>query len=139
MKKANKRITPDFITELSMCEIFVFGSNLEGKHMGGAARIAYEKFGAIWGQGVGLQGKSYAIPTMHGPVSSIKPYVDEFLEFARLHPLNRFLITRIGCGIAGFKDTEIAPLFVDALNIPNVSLPKEWIPIIEEIIGNKEI
>lgn len=108
-----------------MCEIFVFGSNLEGLHMGGAARIAYEKFGAIWGQGVGLQGKSYAIPTMHGPVSSIKPYVDEFLEFARLHPLNRFLLTRIGCGIAGFKDTEIAPLFVDALNIPNISLPKD--------------
>ena len=113
MEKVNKRIAPDFITELSMCEIFVFGSNLEGLHMGGAARIAYEKFGAIWGQGVGLQGKSYAIPTMHGPVSSIKPYVDEFLEFARLHPLNRFLLTRIGCGIAGFKDTEIAPLFVD--------------------------
>ena len=130
MEKVNKRIAPDFITELSMCEIFVFGSNLEGLHMGGAARIAYEKFGAIWGQGVGLQGKSYAIPTMHGPVSSIKPYVDEILEFARLHPLNRFLLTRIGCGIAGFKDTEIAPFFVDALNIPNISLPKDWIPII---------
>lgn len=80
MKKTNKRITPDFVTELSMCEVFVFGSNLEGCHGGGAARIAYERFGAVWGQGVGPQGKSYAIPTMHGPISSIKPYVDDLLS-----------------------------------------------------------
>lgn len=130
MKKINKRITPDFVTELSMCEVFVFGSNLEGCHGGGAARIAYERFGAVWGQGVGPQGKSYAIPTMHGPISSIKPYVDDFIEYAKQHPYNRFLLTRIGCGIAGFKDKEIAPLFAEVLDIPNVSIPKEWLPII---------
>lgn len=130
MKKTNKRITPDFVTELSMCEVFVFGSNLEGCHGGGAARIAYERFGAVWGQGVGPQGKSYAIPTMHGPISSIKPYVDDFIEYAKQHPYNRFLLTRIGCGIAGFKDKEMAPLFAEVLDIPNVSIPKEWLPII---------
>ncbi|MBR2476452.1 MAG: hypothetical protein IKB57_08000, partial [Bacteroidaceae bacterium] len=70
MNNLNERIAPDFITELSENEIFVFGSNLEGRHVGGAARIAYDKFGAIWGQGVGLQGNAYAIPTMHGPIST---------------------------------------------------------------------
>lgn len=132
MNKLDERIAPDFITELSDNEIFVFGSNLQGMHGGGAARIAYEKFGAIWGQGVGLQGKTYAIPTMHGPISTIKPYVDEFIEFAKLHPSYRFLLTRIGCGIAGFKDEELAPLFVAALNLPNIYFPKEWISIIVE-------
>lgn len=125
----NKRISPDFITKLSLCEIFVFGSNLEGQHLDGAAKVAYKNFGAIWGQGIGLQGKSYAIPIIHGPISAIKPYVNDFLEYAKGHPMNRFLLTRIGCGIAGFKDEEIAPLFVDALNIPNISIPKEWLPI----------
>lgn len=129
MKKANKRIAPDFITELSMGEVFVFGSNLQGQHHGGAARIAHNMFGAIWGQGVGMQGRSYAIPTMHGPVSVIKPYVDEFLQYAKQHPTKRFLLTRIGCGIAGFSDKEIAPLFVEALEIPNIAIPRAWIPI----------
>ena len=122
-----KKVASDFITELTKCEIFVFGSNLEGRHMGGAARIAYEKFGAEWGNGVGPQGKCYAIPTMHGPLSAIKPYVDDFVEYARRHPMNRFLLTRIGCGIAGFKDAEMAPLFLEAYKLPNVSFPKEWI------------
>ena len=71
------RYTPDFITHLNNGEIFVFGSNLKGLHGGGAARLAYERFGAIWGQGVGLQGSCYGIPTMHGGVDAIKPYVDE--------------------------------------------------------------
>ncbi len=131
MKEMAKRITPDFVTSLSPNEIFVFGSNLGGMHGGGAARIAYNKFGALWGQGVGIQGQSYAIPTMHGPLSEIKPYIDEFLEYAKQHPQNQFLVTRIGCGIAGFRDEEVAPLFVEALNIPNISLPKKWIPIID--------
>ena len=73
----NKRISPDFITKLSLCEIFVFGSNLEGQHLDGAAKVAYKNFGAIWGQGIGLQGKSYAIPIIHGPISAIKPYVND--------------------------------------------------------------
>lgn len=67
---------------------------------------------------------------MHGPLSAIKPYIDKFLEYAKQHPLNRFLLTCIGCGIAGFRDEDMAPLFIEALNIPNISLPKEWIPII---------
>ena len=120
------RFTPDFITELKENEIFVFGSNLEGMHGGGAARLAYEKFGAIWGQGVGLQGQSYGIPTMHGGVDAIKPYVDEFIEFAKSHPEMTFLVTRIGCGIAGFRDEEIAPLFQECIELENVLLPRSF-------------
>lgn len=120
------RFTQDFITELKENEIFVFGSNLQGMHGGGAARIAYERFGAIWGQGVGLQGQSYGIPTMHGGVDAIKPYVDEFIEFAKSHPEMIFLVTRIGCGIAGFRDEEIAPLFEKAIELENVCLPKSF-------------
>lgn len=121
------RFTPDFIRELKDNEIFVFGSNLEGMHGGGAARLAYEKFGAIWGQGVGLQGQSYGIPTMHGGVEDIKPYVDEFIEFAKSHPELTFLVTRIGCGIAGFRDEEIAPLFKECIEIDNVILPRSFV------------
>ena len=93
MKKAygqQKRTTPEFITSLEPNEIFVFGSNLKGMHGGGAAYIAYRKFGAIMGQGVGLQGQSYAIPTMQGGVETIRPYVDEFIEFAKEHPNPHF-------------------------------------------------
>ena len=126
MDEFRNRITPDNITTLKGNEIFVFGSNLAGMHAGGAARIAVEKFGAVMGQGVGLQGQSYAIPTMQGGVETIKPYVDEFIKFADCHPELTFLVTRIGCGIAGFTDEEIAPLFVRAINLPNVHLPKEF-------------
>ena len=122
----DKRYTPERITELKANEIFVFGSNLAGAHAGGAARIAMEKFGAVWGQGVGLQGQSYAIPTMQGGVETIKPYVDEFIAFAKEHQNLTFLVTRIGCGIAGFKDEEIAPLFAAALNIDNIILPETF-------------
>lgn len=121
------QFSPDFITELKENEIFVFGSNLEGMHGGGAARLAYNKFGAIWGQGVGLQGQSYGIPTMHGGVEAIKPYVDEFIEFAKSHPELTFLVTRIGCGIAGFRDEEIAPLFKECIEIDNVILPISFV------------
>ena len=120
------QFTPDFITELKENEIFVFGSNLQGLHGGGAARLAYEKFGAIWGQGVGLQGQSYGIPTMHGGVDVIKPYVDEFIGFSKSHPELTFLVTRIGCGIAGFRDEEIAPLFKECIEMENVCLPKSF-------------
>ena len=121
-----KRTTPEFITSLEPNEIFVFGSNLKGMHGGGAAYIAYRKFGAIMGQGVGLQGQSYAIPTMQGGVETIRPYVDEFIEFAKQHPELTFLVTRIGCGIAGFTDEEIAPLFEAAHGVENVVLPPNW-------------
>ena len=118
--------TPDFITHLKPNEIFVFGSNLAGHHGGGAARMAYERFGAGYGQGVGLQGQSYAIPTMQGGVETIRPYVDEFISFAQQHPELTFLVTRIGCGIAGFTDQQIAPLFSDAHLIQNIILPQGW-------------
>ena len=125
-----KRISADFINYLKENEIFVFGSNLNGMHGGGAARAAYNKFGAIWGQGAGLQGQSYGIPTMHGGVDVIKPYVDEFINFAKSHPQLKFLVTRIGCGIAGFTNEEIAPLFKDAIEIENIYLPKSFYNIL---------
>lgn len=118
--------TPEYINRLEPDEVFVFGSNLAGHHGGGAARAALNKFGAIWGQGVGLQGQSYAIPTMQGGVETIRPYVDEFIEFARQHPALRFYVTRIGCGIAGFRDEEIAPLFAEAVGVKNIILPKSF-------------
>ncbi len=132
----NLKYTPDNITSLGEDDIFVFGSNLAGIHAGGAARVAYERFGAIMGQGVGIQGQSYAIPTMQGGVDTIKPYVDEFIALAREWDQNTFYVTRIGCGIAGFTDEEIAPLFAEALELYNVRLPESFVKIIR---GNKNL
>ena len=119
--------TLEFITELKADEVFVFGSNLAGMHGGGAAYVAFKKFGAVMGCGVGLRGQSYAIPTMQGGVETIKPYVDEFISFAKGHPELFFYVTRIGCGIAGFRDGDIAPLFSDAVGLENVCLPETFI------------
>ena len=116
----DRMYTPERISALKDNEVFVFGSNLAGMHAGGAARLAADRFGAVWGQGVGLQGQSYAIPTMQGGVETIRPYVDEFIGFARSHPELTFYVTRIGCGIAGFTVKEIAPLFSEALEVKNV-------------------
>ena len=127
MKKYNRRYTPDRISELKENEIFVFGSNLEGSHDGGAAKLAYNRFGAVWGLGTGIQGRSYAIPTMQGGVETIRPFVAAFILFAKQNTTLTFLVTRIGCGIAGFRDEEIAPLFEDALDLENVILPKEFV------------
>ena len=119
--------TPEHISALKADEIFVFGSNLAGMHGGGAAWAAFKHFGAILGRGVGLQGQSYAIPTMQGGVETIKPYVDDFIAFAREHTEFFFYVTRIGCGIAGFSDREIAPLFAAATALPNVCLPESFV------------
>ena len=127
MKKYNRRYTPDRISKLKENEIFVFGSNLEGSHDGGAAKLAYNRFGAVWGLGTGIQGRSYAIPTMQGGVETIRPFVAAFIQFAKQNTTLTFLVTRIGCGIAGFRDEEIAPLFEDALDLENVILPKEFV------------
>lgn len=127
MKKYNRRYTPDRISELKENEIFVFGSNLEGSHDGGAAKLAYNRFGAVWGLGTGIQGRSYAIPTMQGGVETIRPFVAAFIQFAKQNTTLTFLVTRIGCGIAGFRDEEIAPLFEDALDLENVILPKKFV------------
>jgi len=125
----NRAFTPEWIEELKENEIFVFGSNLGGMHAGGAARVAVNRFGAVWGQGVGLQGQSYAIPTMQGGVETIKPYVDEFITFAREHRELQFLVTPIGCGIAGFTIDEIAPLFAAAIDDENIILPKAFVEV----------
>ena len=129
--KSPVQYTPENITVLEPNQILVFGSNIQGLHGGGAAAAAMRSFGAIWGQGIGLQGQSYAIPTMHGGVDEIRPYVDEFIDFARQHPELTFLVTRIGCGIAGFTDKQIAPLFVYALEMPNVLLPKSFVDVLK--------
>ena len=133
----SREYTPENITELGPDDIFVFGSNLQGMHGGGAARVARQRFGAIMGQGVGLQGQSYAIPTMQGGVETIKPYVDEFINLAREWDQNTFYVTSIGCGIAGFTDEQIAPLFDEAYDLYNVRLPKSFADIIERNRKNK--
>ena len=130
-RRSASKYTPDFITKLADDEVFVFGSNLKGMHGGGAAATAYRCFGAVWGQGVGLQGQSYAIPTMHGGVDAIKPYVDDFINFAKSHPELRFLVTKIGCGIAGFREEEMAPLFAEAVDVDNIVLPRDFVDILK--------
>ncbi len=112
-----------------MKTIFVFGSNRAGVHGAGAAAFAHKHHGAVYGQGEGLQGASYAIPTkdwaIHTlPLSAIAVHVSTFLEFARSHPELEFVVTRIGCGLAGYTDTDIAPMFVGAPD--NCILPNGW-------------
>ena len=123
----DREYTSERISELRENEIFVFGSNLAGAHGGGAAWLAYRRFGAVWGEGVGLHGRTYAIPTMQGGVDTVKPYVDDFILFSKEHKELTFLVTRIGCGIAGFRDEEIAPLFREAICVENIILPKEFV------------
>ena len=127
----NRQYTPDAVASLKVNEIFVFGSNLMGHHSGGAANIAHKHFGAVWGCGEGLYGQSYAIPTMQGGVDTIKPYVDDFIDFAISHSELTFLVTKIGCGIAGFKIEDISPLFARAIAVDNIILPEEFVRVIE--------
>lgn len=124
------KYTPDDIDELDHNQIFVFGSNLKGMHTGGTAKLALQKFNAIMGQGVGLQGNSYAIPTTFNSVDEIKPYVRDFIEFARQNSNLEFFVTRIGCGNAGFSDKEIAPMFIEAFGVRNIVLPRSFVKVI---------
>jgi hypothetical protein len=119
------RVTPDNITRLAPNEVFVFGSNEKGLHYGGAAKTAYERFGAAMGEGVGLHGMSYAIPSMGG-LAVMSEHVKEFCEFAKAHPEKHFLVTEIGCGIAGYNPSEVAPLFEGCSDLENVSLPSSF-------------
>lgn len=119
-----------WITSLKPNEIFVFGSNLYGFHDGGAAALAVERFGAKQGVGVGPCGQSYAIPTMQGGVRTIARYVNDFINFACSHKRKRFLVTAIGCGCAGFKPIEIAPLFKEAEGVRNIVLPREFVGVL---------
>ena len=117
------RIASDRIAELDKNEIFVFGSNIQGAHGGGAAWYAHKKFGAEWGVGEGLTGRTYALPTMEGD-ASMKKAVEHFIDCAKAHPEFIFLVTAVGCGIAGYTPDEVAPLFREATSLKNVYLPQ---------------
>lgn len=123
--------TPDYIDRLLPNQIFVFGSNALGYHTGGASGTARKKFGAIWGQTEGLQGQSYAIPVDYGKDvrkdNEVKAAVDRFIAFAKEHSELFFLVTRVGCGIAGYHDDEMAQFFKEAMELRNVSLPKSFV------------
>lgn len=125
-------VTPSQVNVLADGEIFVFGSNFQGAHMGGAARVAKEKYGAVWGIGEGLQGNSYAIPTMEG-LENLAPAVQRFTSFAKQHQELKFFVTAIGCGIAGYQADEIAPFFLNAAYLPNVYLPLSFWKVIMDI------
>jgi len=125
------RVTPDNIFELKPNEVFVFGSNEKGAHGRGAAKTALT-WGAKWGQASGLQGRTYGIPTKDKTIRrtlaiiEIKPYVDEFIEFAKQNKHLTFLCTEIGCGLACMKPKEIAPLFQSAIDVENIHLPARF-------------
>lgn len=125
------RTAPDWIHDLLPGQIFVFGSNTVGNHKKGAAKTAI-KWGAIWGQAAGLQGRTYGIPTKPRnmkqvlTIPQIQKYVDDFVEFARLHPELTFLVTEIGCGLAHYKVKQIAPLFIEAANLDNVHMTSRF-------------
>ena len=126
-----KGYTPDYIDTLLPKQIFVFGSNALGYHTGGASGTARKKFGAVWGQAEGLQGQCYAIPVDYGKNvrkdKEVKEAVERFIAFAKANPDLFFLVTRVGYGIAGYHDEEIAQFFVGALELKNVSLPKSFV------------
>lgn len=125
------RTTPEYITRLDPNEIFVFGSNLSGRHGKGAAKQALT-WGAVWGQSAGLQGRTYGIPTKDKSIrrtltiEEIKPFVDDFIQFAKENPHLTFLVTEVGCGLAGMKPKQIAPLFKDAITVENIYLPERF-------------
>ena len=127
------KYTPPVIASLLPNEVFVFGSNLAGIHGAGAAKDACIRFGARWGVGVGLSGQSYAIPTKNAnletlPLGDIAVFVEEFLGFASRNSKLTFLVTPIGCGLAGYEPKDIAPLFLDGSRGPteNVVLPESF-------------
>lgn len=126
------RITPSRIEVLGKNEVFVFGSNIKGLHMGGAARVAYNKFGAEWGNGEGLQGQSYSLPTMEG-LENTQIAVEKFTQCAKNHPELKFFVTPVGCGIAGYTSKEIGPLFREAAALDNVFLPVSFWKVLLEI------
>ena len=127
-----QRITPSEVNVLNENEIFVFGSNAMGMHRGGAARFAYNKFGAEWGNGEGLQGKSYAIPTMES-LTDVSQAIERFTEFAKVHTNLKLFVTPVGCGIAGYSPEDIAPMFKDAAFLENVYLPLSFWKILMKI------
>ena len=133
-EKNTIRYTPDYIDSLLPGQVFVFGSNTLGYHTGGASATARKKFGAIWGQAEGLQGQSYAIPVDYGKNvrkdEDVKAAVERFVDFAKEHTDFVFLVTRVGCGIAGYKDEEMACFFKEALTLKNVHLPRSFVDLL---------
>lgn len=125
-----QRVTPEKITKLKDNEVFIFGSNKSGRHGKGAAKQAI-KWGAIYGQGEGIQGQTYAIPTKDNniktlPIIEIQKYVGNFIEYACKHKDQIFLVTPIGCGLAGYSESDIAPLFKNVLFLTNIHLPENF-------------
>lgn len=144
--KAQQLVTPDHITELKHHEVFVFGSNTGGLHRGGAAKLAHEAFGARWGFGEGLYGQSYALPTVFGDltthtigpkleIETIQEHVNNLIICAGNHPHLMFLVTEVGCGLAGWTVQDIAPLFREVLELKNVTLPQRFL---DELFKEKE-
>ena len=124
------RITSENIAQLLDNQIFVFGSNERGVHGAGAAKLAM-MWGAKYGQGYGLQGQTFAIPTKDWNIKTltlneIKVYVDKFIEFAKTYDTLDFLVTKIGCGLAGYKVEDIAPMFKECKDLDNIYLPIEF-------------
>lgn len=125
------RTTPDEIKKLEQGQIFVFGSNLSGRHGKGAAKTALG-WGAKWGQAAGLQGRTYGIPTKDASIrrtltiEEIKPFVDDFIKFAKSRKDLIFLVTEVGCGLAGLKPKDVAPLFEGAVDVENIYLPERF-------------
>ena len=131
MNNDYREYTPENITELKQNEIFVFGSNESGIHGAGAAKVAIDKFNAVFGQGVGLQGQSYAIPTKDKrldilPLYRIYDYILDFLTFAEDNPQLKFYVTKIGCGLAGYHPRDIKKVFYDVGISNNIILPIEF-------------
>jgi len=129
------KFTPDKITKLKKNQVFVFGSNEAGIHGAGAAKLAEEKFGAIRGMGYGLQGKSFGIPTKDTfirtlPLDKIEFYIYSFLTEVMEYPDTEFLVTKIGCGLAGYSEDQIANLFKGKFIPENVTLPESFFNII---------
>lgn len=124
----------DQITNLRANEVFVFGSNLGGRHGAGAAKVARLRFKAKYGVGLGETGQCYAIPTKDQDIRSlstfsIKQYVHYFIEYAKQHPELVFLVTKVGCGLAGYTNAQIAPMFKDAPD--NCWFHKDWFEYLE--------
>ena len=132
------KYTPDRIDSLESNQVYVFTSNLIGYHSGETSLIALHRFGAIWGQAEGPQGQCYAIPVdirgeaIDNVSNYLKRHIRKFLEYAKEHQEKEFLVTKIGCGIAGFDEDFIALFFSDALQIRNICLPKSFCTYLTE-------
>ena len=134
----DEKFTPDFVVDLGQNEVFVFGSNLNGVHTGGASMMALKNFGANWGQAEGPQGQSYAIPTdirgeaVDNVSAYLKRHIDKFIDYAKAHQGKTFLVTKVGCGNAGFDVEFMAQFFKETLEMKNVRLPREFVEILEQ-------